>query len=88
MNIGKIVKPAVTFVASMGVGAVIGNVIKTTTPLDLNRLQKISVGVGGFVLCNVLGDLAANHLIASAEEITKPAVESEEVIVVNEKSDD
>lgn len=69
MNIIGIVKPAATLVASIGVGAVIGNVIKATTPTSVTLVQKVAVGVGSFVLVNVLGDMAARALDASIDRV-------------------
>lgn len=82
MNIIAVIKPVTTVVASIGVGAVIGNIIKATTPVEVTLVQKVAIGVGAFVLVNVLGDLAARSIhetvdnVAEGVEVIKETVEA------------
>ena len=57
----SLVKNVTTLVVSAGVGAVVGNAIKASTPEDLKILQKISIGVGGFVLSGMVGSFASKY---------------------------
>lgn len=75
-------KTITEFVGSIGVGAVVGNVIKSTTPANLKLVPKISVGVGAFVLTNVLGDLAAKALSNNIDEVVKGVRRLKETTVI------
>lgn len=61
MNPATIAKAAVDIIVSTGVGAVVGNAIKMSTPLDATITKKISIGVGGFVLSGMVGSHAAKY---------------------------
>lgn len=62
VNILGIIKGVSELAVSAGVGVVVGNMVKATTPYDLNKFQKVMVAVGGFGLSGVLGDLSAKHI--------------------------
>lgn len=48
-------------VVSLGVGFVVGNVIKATTPDDLRLITKVTGYVGAAALTGVLGTMASNY---------------------------
>lgn len=51
-------------VIGLGVGAIVGNAVKFTTPGDLGRLMKACVGLGSFAL----GGLAADATVKYANK--------------------
>jgi hypothetical protein len=55
-------KGAVEFAISAGVGIIVGNLVKATTPPDIGRFQKIVVAIGSYGLTVVLGDISAKHI--------------------------
>lgn len=57
----SLVKNVTCLIVSAGVGAVVGNAIKASTPEELKILQKISIGVGGFVLSGMVGNFASKY---------------------------
>lgn len=68
----NIFKGAVSLVVATGVGTIVGNVIKATTPLDQKLINRISVGVGGYFLTTTVGDIVADRLNAQIDNtITK-----------------
>lgn len=61
MNPLQIAKAAVDLVVSAGAGAVVGNAIKASTPLDAKAIQKIVIGVGGLTLSGLVGSQASQY---------------------------
>lgn len=57
----ELVKTGVGLVASVGVGAIVGNAIKATTPSDIKTISKLCVAVGSLVLTGILGDMASKY---------------------------
>lgn len=55
------VKTGLSLVVSVGVGNIVGNAIKHTTPSDLKLLTRLCVGVGTIVLTAVASDIASNY---------------------------
>lgn len=64
----EIVKFAASTVVSIGVGAVFGNAVKTTTPVDLNLIQKISVGIGSAVIGSMISNAATTYVKTKIDE--------------------
>jgi len=58
----SLLKGVAELAVSAGVGAVVGNLVKATTPLDSGKIQKVMVSIGGWGLSGVLGDLSAKHV--------------------------
>lgn len=69
----SIVAGVAELVASAGSAAVVGNLVKATTPYDLNKFQKGLVAVGGYVIGGVLSDLSAKYIRAQIEEYATKA---------------
>lgn len=67
-------------IMSAGVGAVVGNIIKFTTPTDLSIAKKISVGIGAVVISNTLGDLAATSISNTIKETLRQAQVAQDTI--------
>ena len=80
-----ILKGVAELVVSVGVSAIVGNTIKTTTPPDIHVIKKVCVGIGGFVLSGMIGDktaeYASNQIDETVEKIQnfiRPTENSEE----------
>lgn len=61
MNILPIFTFVVESVASVGAGAVVGNVVKATTPETVSTAKRVAIGVGSFVLSNMVRDAASKY---------------------------
>lgn len=53
---------------------VVGNVIAATTPLDLSKIDKINIKVGGYVLGVTAGAIASKYTLEYIDE-TLAAIE-------------
>lgn len=84
-----IFKGVAELVVSVGVSAIVGNTIKTTTPPDIHLIKKVCVGVGGFVLSAMVGDKTAEYTSKQIDDatekirqaISKPSREEKEEVV-------
>lgn len=61
MNPLSITKAVVGIATSIGVGTVIGNAVRATTPATLTTIQKVTIGIGTFVVGGVISDLAVKQ---------------------------
>jgi prefoldin subunit 5 len=68
-----LLKSAVTLIASAGVGAVVTNAVKATTPDDLKIANKVFVMVGSMVVAHAVSDLASKYTSEQIDEIGKAA---------------
>lgn len=57
-NLGKGITGVVV---SLGVGAVVNNAVRATTPLTQTRIQRIGTKIGGYVLSSMVADHAVNY---------------------------
>lgn len=64
----EIVKFAASTVVSIGVGAVFGNAVKFTTPVDTTLIQKISVGIGSAVIGSMISNAATTYVKTKIDE--------------------
>lgn len=71
MNKLDIFKSAVTFAASVGVGAVVTNAVKATTPADLKTLNRIAVVVGSTAVSYVASEGASKFFGNYVDELTE-----------------
>jgi len=62
MNYLSIFKGVAGLVTSTGVGNIVGNIIKVTTPANQNTFNKITTVVGGFVLSAMIADKTVEYL--------------------------
>lgn len=62
MNPIGLIKFAADIVVSAGVGAVVGNAVKATSPLAMKLPTQIIVGVGTAALTGMAGSKAANYV--------------------------
>ena len=69
MNWLKLGKVMITFVTSAGVGAVVGNAVKSVTPSSLNTLNKVLVGIGGLVITGMIVDQSTKYVEQQIDEL-------------------
>lgn len=84
MNPLGIIKAASDLVVSLGAGAVVGNAIKASTPANLKLIQRIGIGVGGFVLSSMVGAQAAKF---ANEQIDGAVEDLQEIKSLFKKND-
>lgn len=70
MNI-TIVKSIVGLGASIGVGTVVGNVVKATTPANISKFGKIATVVGSVVLTGMVGIAAEKYTDGQIDKIAE-----------------
>lgn len=71
MNKLEILKTAVGLVVSVGVGTVVGNAIKATTPLNQNLLNRSLVKVGAFFVGGVLSEAAFTSVEKTIDNVAE-----------------
>ena len=78
------VKTGVGFVVTVGVGAIVGNLVKSTTPVDTSKIIKACIKVGSLVVTGAVGDLAGKYAeeqideaVIFAEGFIKPETDTE-----------
>lgn len=54
----------------IGAGAVVTNLVKSTTPAGTNPLMKVAVGIGSMVISNMVGDAASKFVKRNVEELS------------------
>lgn len=69
MNKLELVKTGIGLVVSVGVGAIVGNAVKATSPSDMKAITKFCVGVGSLVLTGLFGDMAAKYTGDSIDSV-------------------
>lgn len=78
----KTVKQVVTLIVTAGVGAIIGNAIRHTSPPDMSLIKKAAVGVGSVVLTGMVSDAATdyteNAIDTTVQEVKEMFQSSEE----------
>lgn len=73
-------KSVVTLVASVGVGAVVTNAIKATTPEDLKIASKIAVVIGTFVASRAVADAASTFCAKQIDEVKSGAEQIKSIV--------
>lgn len=62
------VKTGVGFIVTVGVGAIVGNLVKSTTPIDTSKIIKACIKVGSLVLTGAVGDIAGKYAETQIDE--------------------
>jgi hypothetical protein len=57
----ELVKTVGTFIVSAGVGAIVNNAVKATTPYKTGKIQRACIWVGALVLTSMLSDKATKY---------------------------
>ena len=81
MDKKETIKAVGNIIVSIGVGGIVGNVIKSTTPANMNIVKKICVGVGSMVLSSMVTDKAVEYSTGKMDDMMK-IFRSNEVIRV------
>lgn len=79
-----LVKGISQLIVSIGVGTIVTNVVKATTPKNIGRLHKICVGLGSFVLSGIVIEKAATYTDKSIDETIKDVIEIREMMDIEE----
>lgn len=88
MNKIKVLKAGSKFIGTIGVGMIVRNIVKTTTPINMNIIQKVCIGVGGFALSGIIGDQAVDYIdkeLDSAIKMVKESLDEIKVKIVKTK---
>lgn len=64
-----LLKDIIEGVVSFGVGAAIGNVIRTNTPQDSIFIKRLSIRLGAFVISRMLSEQARNYTDKKIDKI-------------------
>ena len=64
----SIAKSATELVVSMGVGTIIGNAVKATSPANMNLVNRVFVGAGSYALGSLAGSMASKHTVDQLEQ--------------------
>ena len=65
----EMVKAGAQIVVSIGVGLVVGNVVKLSSPAEQNVLKNICVGAAGLVLSDMVNDKACSHVETKIDDV-------------------
>lgn len=80
MDKKEIIKTVGGIVVSVGVGGIVGNIVKATTPASVGLIKKVCIGVGTVVLSNMATDKAVEYSTNKLDNIMK-IFNNKEVIV-------
>lgn len=69
MNWLGVTKSLLGMITSIGVGNIVGNVVKATTPANLNTFNKITIQVGTFVISGLVATHAVNYVNSEIDSI-------------------
>ena len=67
----EMVKAGAQIVVSIGVGVVVGNVVKLSSPAGRNVLKNICVGAAGLVLSDMISDQACTHVETKIDAVAE-----------------
>lgn len=76
----ELAKSVVTLAASAGVGAVVTNAVKATTPEDLKIATKITVVIGTFVASRAVADVASTFCSKQIDEVRSAVQQARKTI--------
>ena len=71
----SIAKSATELVVSMGVGTIIGNAVRATSPANMNLLNRVFVGAGSYALGSIAGSMASKHTVDQIEQTIEQTIE-------------
>lgn len=66
-----LLKAAVEIIVSVGVGAIISNAVKATTPANVGFIKKLCIGMGALILTGMVTDSATKYTEEKITETTK-----------------
>lgn len=56
-------RAVLNFAIASGVGSIVTNIIKTSTPTEIKAFNKVLISVGGYALGAAAGSWAAAHVV-------------------------
>lgn len=65
----EMAKAAGEIVVSIGVGTIVGNAIKSTTPIDMGPIKKVCVSIGAMILANLASDSTTEYLEKKIDDV-------------------
>ncbi|MDF2800183.1 MAG: hypothetical protein K0S61_86 [Anaerocolumna sp.] len=65
------IKAVSNIIVSVGVGAIVKNAIKYTTPGPLKLATKVCMGIGGFVLTSMISEAATKYTESKIDEVVE-----------------
>lgn len=75
----EILKTAVKIIIPVGVGAIVKNGINATSPSSVSGIKNLCIGIGAFVLSNMVSDKAVDY----AEEKIDEGIKSIKEMIEN-----
>ena len=69
MNAFTIFKGVAGFAASIGVGTVVGNLVRATTPDTIGRISLVSTKIGTYVIGAAVGSLVATSVEKQLDDL-------------------
>ncbi len=78
MNPLALFKGAVSLATSVGIGAIVENAIKTTTPIGIGKTSKFFILVGSLVLTGMISTKVSKY----AEDVIDGTVETVKRVVI------
>lgn len=90
MKINKlaIVKGASSLIVSVGVGAVLGNAIQATTPINASTVNTVLTAVGKFALSGILADASTKYVNNMIDDAALALKQSPNIIVIDPSTTD
>ena len=85
-----ICKTAASMVVAVGVGLIVGNAIKATTPVNLGLIHKICIKAGSFALTTIAGNAVGKAIDKEIDNIVasvKTAIKTDVDITIEERNE-
>lgn len=82
MVISGLVKEVGKLIVGTGVLTVVSNVIKTTTPATVSKIERVLIGVGTYAISSVITETVTTHV---EKEINSITAEVKDLVKTKEK---
>lgn len=69
MNPIALAKAAVKLAAGIGAGTIVGNVVKSTTPVNIGPIKKVLIAIGSYGLGSAAGVIASNAISHDFDDV-------------------
>lgn len=76
----ELIKTGVGIIVSVGVGGIVSNAIKSTTPDTAGTIKKVCIGIGSFVISSMLTDEATKYTDKKIDETVNQIKETIESV--------
>lgn len=67
----EIIKEVGSIVVSLGVSAIVGNIVRSTTPSSISTYKKVVIGVGGFMLTGMVNNAVKKYTVEYIDDLAK-----------------